>query len=128
MSWRQQPHDRIAEVGSVSTQKIVDVDLCGNVNVLSIRRDREHESAKENEVLLLQFMNRTVCLELDHVKDSAGTQTNTILVGYDDLTGFQASNSQIIAMNSSDGRSELDNVTPKDLFIDNGTVAISIGG
>ncbi len=55
VSWGQKPRNRAAEVGSISTQKTIDRNLCGDVDVWIVRCEREHEPSKEEKIFLLQL-------------------------------------------------------------------------
>ena len=76
----QKPRNRATEVGSISTQKTIDGNLCGNVDMRIVRCEREHEPSKEEKIFLLQLLYGTICLELNHIQNSARTEANTILL------------------------------------------------
>ena len=102
MGWGQEPDDSTAEVGSVRTQKLFYRDLCVDGDVLIIGGNREYESTEMDEIFLLQLVDRTICLELNHIKHGAPAQTDTILFGQDDLASLKTSDCQVRSVDRLD--------------------------
>lgn len=100
--------------------------LSGNSGHLRVQVDQlvckftvcktQNQTSELHKVILLEFLDRSMCLELDNIKNGASGQSNPILVGDDDLARVETTGGEVPGMNGSQRIGYLHDIRPYNVF------------